>query len=221
MYVIIGGAGFIGKGLAKRLVQQKHDVVVIDVDSGACEEVYAKYGAVTINGNTTDLETLESAGIQRCDIAVATTRKDADNLAFALLAKHYEVPQIIVRMINPKYEEIYKAVGVKNIARTTELLIDQIMVNIESPELRKVINLGNVEICIFEIPEDAKCLGHTVAEVVNQESFPRGIVITCVFEDSTNSFIIPRGDTKLNPRDRAFLCGSRRDIKKAIKLIKG
>jgi len=215
MYIIICGADLTGKGLAQRLTQQKHDVVVIDKNPVACEEIYANFGTVTINGNATDIEILESAGIDRCDVAVATMRNDADNLAFAMLAKHYKVPQVIVKMNDPNYEGVYKTVGVRNISRGTELLIDQIMLNIESPELRTVISLGNIEICIFMIPEDAECVGKKVAEVATLKGFPIHINITCIFKDSTNSFIIPRGDTVLNGRDKVFLCGSIQDIKEA------
>jgi len=219
MYVMIAGGGLIGKGLAQRLVQQKHDVVVIDQNPGVCEEIYAKYGAISIQGNATDLETLESAGIERCDVAVAAMRNDADNLAFALLAKHYRTAQIIVRMNDPKYEDVYKTLGVKNIGRTTQLLIDQIMVNIESPDLRKVISFGVVEVCIYDIPENAVCIGKTLGDVVIQKGFPRSCTITCIFVDATNSFIIPRGDHTFKVRDRVFLCGLRKDIKQAVKFL--
>jgi trk system potassium uptake protein TrkA len=94
MYIMIGGGGLVGKSLAEKLVSLRHDVVVIDTDIKACEEVYAKYGAVTIHGTVTDLDTLISAGIERCNVAVATMRNDADNLAFALLARHHNVPQL-------------------------------------------------------------------------------------------------------------------------------
>ena len=219
MYIIICGADLTGKGLAKRLSQQKHDVVVIDMNLAACEEIYANYGTVTINGNATDIEILESAGIDRCDVGVATMRSDADNLAFAMLAKHYKVPQIIVKMNDPKYEDVYKTVGVKNISRGTELLIDQIMLNIESPELRTVICFGNIEICIFIIPENAHCVGQKVAELASLKGFPEQINITSIFKDSTNSYIIPRGDTVLNEMDKVFLCGSIQDIKEAVKFL--
>jgi len=135
MYFIIGGGGLIGSGLVQKLTAQKHDVVVIDRDHGECEDIYAKYGAVTIHGNATDLETLEDAGVEHCDVAVATMKNDADNLAFAMLSKHHGVSQVIVRMNDPKYEDVYKAVGVMNISRGAELLISQIMFTIESPEL--------------------------------------------------------------------------------------
>ncbi len=217
MYIMIAGGGLIGRGLAEQLVKQNHDVVVIDIDPEVCENIYSRYGAVTINGNATDLDTLESAGIERCDVAVAVMQKDVDNMAYTLLAKHFTVSQIIVRMIDPKYEDVYRSFGVKNIARSTKLLIDQIMVNIESPELRKVISLGKIEICIYNIPDNVSCEGKTVAEVVNESGFPREVNIACVYKDSLNNFVVSHGETILSAGDRAFLCGTREDIKSAVK----
>ena len=219
MYIIICGADLTGKGLAKRLTEQKHDVVVIDTDLAACEEIYANFGTVTINGSATDIEIIESAGIDMCDVAVATMRNDADNLAFAMLAKHYGVKQIIVKMNDPNYEDVYKKVGVRNISRGTELLIDQIMLNIENPELKTLIYFGNIEICIFAIPESARCVGQKVAGIAMLKGFPKQINVTCIFKDSTNSYIIPRGDTEIESKDKVFICGSIDDIKEAVKYL--
>lgn len=216
---MIGGGGLVGKSLAKELVPLRHDVVVIDTDIKACEEIYAKYGAVTIQGNVTDLGTLESAGIARCDVAVATMRNDADNLAFALLARHHNVPQIMVRMIDPKFEAIYKTAGVTNIARGLEFVINQLFINIETPELRGVITLGDIEMCIYNIPENSKCTGQTIEELTTREGFPRKINIGCIYDDSTNSFIVAKGDTELNAKDRLFIIGTKEDIKKALDFI--
>lgn len=219
MYFIIGGGGLIGSGLVQRLTERKHDVVVIDRDHGVCEDIYAKYGAVTIHGNATDLDTLEDAGVEQCDVAVATMKNDADNLAFAMLAKHHGVSQVIVRMNDPKYEDVYKAVGVKNISRGAELLISQIMFTIESPELRTVISFGEIEICIFIIPNNAECAGSTIATLVSNYGFPDRVNITCLFKNSTHSFIIPRGNTVLEEEDKVFICGSTEDIKEAVKYL--
>ena len=162
MYVLVVGGGTIGKGLVERLSHQKHDVIVIDINKEVCEEIYAKFGAVTIIGNATSPDTLRDAGIERCDVAVAALGSDAENLAFAMLAKHFGVSQVIVKMNDPSFEEVYRTVGVKNISRGKELLISQIMLNIESPELRTIISFDNIEICLFMIPENAQCAGKTV-----------------------------------------------------------
>lgn len=137
MHVIIAGGGLIGRGLGKKLADNKHDVVIIDKSMETCESIYEEIGAVTIVGNAIKIETLENAHIDKCDVAVASMRDDSDNLGFAVLAKHFNVPQVLVRMNDPKYESIYKSIGVYNTGRTSELLINQFMVTIETPELLK------------------------------------------------------------------------------------
>ena len=219
MYVLIVGGGTIGKGLVERLSHQKHDVIVVDVNEEVCEEIYAKFGAVTIIGNATDPETLRDAGIERCDVAVAALGSDAENLAFAMLAKHFKVSQVIVKMNDPSFEEVYRTVGVKNISRGKELLISQIMLNIESPEVRTIISFDNIEISLFVIPEHAQCAGKKVADIVSKKGFPLEIVMTCIFDSVKHSYKIPRGSTVLNVGDRVFLCGTMHDIKEAVKYL--
>ncbi len=146
-------------------------------------------------------------------------RRDSDNLAFALLARHFKVEQIAVRMVDSKYEDVYKSVGVSNITRIASLVIDQMIVNIESPELRKVISLGTVDICIFNLPEDTACAGKSIREVVNAPNFPGKIIIACVYKEDTNTFVIPSGDAILSPKDRLFISGETANIKKAVKFF--
>jgi trk/ktr system potassium uptake protein len=206
MYITVAGGGRIGRGLAKRLVEAKHDVVVIDQSKAICESIYAEYGALTINGSATDLTVLENAGIEKSDIAIAAMRNDSDNLTFALLAKHLAVPNIHVRMNDPKYEDIYRKIGVTNIARVTELLIEQFVVNIETPELRKVISLGDLEIDIVNVPEGSSIIDMKIADITGLKGFPDGVLFTCVFHDREKDFEVPAGDTVVREEDRLFLC---------------
>ncbi len=219
MYIIIAGAGLIGKGLTKALVQAKHDVVVIDIDSQRCEEIYSEYGAISINGDATKIKTLEDAHIDKCDVAIAVTPDDSVNLAFSILAKHFNVPQIMVRMNDPSYEEVYKLAGVTNIARATQLLLDQFLVNVETPELRRVISLGNLAIEIINLPENSPYDGKKIHEIVNTKGFPEGVTITAIYRDKEDNFIAPRGKDIVHSKDRLFICGEPKDIKKAAKII--
>ena len=103
MYIVVTGGGMVGGGLVHRLLDNKHDVVLIEQDKEICDKLYAETGVVAINGSATSIEALNEAGIGKADVVVAATVNDADNLACAILAKSFEVPQIIVRMRDPAY----------------------------------------------------------------------------------------------------------------------
>lgn len=90
MYIIIAGGGIAGSNLTKNLVND-HDVIVIEKDQQVAERVYSRYGAVTVLGNATRIDILKEAGIEKCDVAIAVMRNDADNLSFSLLAKNFGV----------------------------------------------------------------------------------------------------------------------------------
>jgi len=81
MYIIIAGGGIAGRNLTKNLVQ-KHDVIVIEKEQSVAEKIYSRYGAVTVLGSATRIDILKEAGIEKCDIAIAVMRDDADNLSF-------------------------------------------------------------------------------------------------------------------------------------------
>jgi trk system potassium uptake protein TrkA len=209
----------IGRGLTQKLVESKHDVTVIDLDAKVCENIYANYGAVTIMGSASDIGVLENAGIERCDVAVASLRDDAANLSFALLARHFEVPQVLVRMNDPKYESVYKTVGVQNIARATTMLIDQLLVGIESSDLRKVISIGDIEITIVNVPEGAQCSGGTLGDLVHDKGFPQEVRIASIYIDSESRFIVPNSTTTISSSDRLFLAGTMKNVKRAAAVI--
>jgi len=220
MYIIIAGGGLIGKGLARRLSDSKHDIVVIEPDVKACEEIYAKYGAITITGNSTQLEIVKNAGIEKCDVAIAATDSDANNLAFAVLAKHFNVSQIMVRMNDSNYEDVYKSVGITNITKTTELIIDQLMVSVETPYLSKVTKMGDLEICFVNVSNNSRFVGIKISKIVKDKKFPKNIIITSIYRDKEKQFIVPYGDTIINDNDRVFMCGKDKDIKKAANMIR-
>ena len=219
MQIVIAGGVRIGRGLAKRLGETKHDVIIIDADKTVCEEIYSEYGAVTIHGSATDLRTLKNSNVESSDVAVAAMRYDSRNLTFALLAKHLGVPNIHVRMADPNYEPIYKSVGVTNIGRVSDLLIEQFMVNIETPELRKVMSLGNLEIGIVVVPSPSELDGKRIGELTEQSRFPQALSITCLYQGSNQEFIVPNDETTIYSGDRIFLCGAREDLKTVSRMV--
>jgi len=214
MYVVVAGIGLVGAELTRKLVEHKHDVVVIDSDTEACEQIYAQLGVVAIKGDVARIEILEQAGIDKADVLVAATGNDAVNLAAAVLARSFGVEQIIVRMRNPSYENAYKLAGVTSILRVTNLMVHQMIMEIEKPQVRRIMRIGGGKAVIYSvrIPEGAKVAGETVESIARNPAFPSHCVVIALYRTGSDELLIPRGQQSVYERDEVFLISPAEDI---------
>jgi len=222
MYIIISGAGMVGGDLARTLLQNKHDVVTIDQDKEICDKLYSELGVIAVNGNAARIETLNEAGIEKADVVVAATGSDVDNLACAILAKSLGVSQIIVRMRNPAYENAYRLAGVNSVVRVTDLMINEMMMEIEQPEVRRIMTIGGGrgEIFMVIIPQGARVAGKTVEDIAKKTSkFPSQCVFIAVYSQEAEKIFFPRGDHVINEGDEVFLVSPIEEVKAAADFL--
>ncbi len=221
MYIIIAGGGLVGSSLAGRLADAHHDVVVVDNDKAVCEQLATSIGALVLNGRATDIDILEQAGVRKADVAVSTMRSDADNLAFALLAKSFDVPRIIARMRDPRYESAYKKAGVSATSHIVDVFVNQLLLEIDEPHLRQiaVFGAGQASIVVDTVPEGAAVSGMRVSDIAADPAFPSECVITGIYRRDAAALVIPRGSAEILEGDRVFLVAARGNLKKASKFL--
>ncbi len=221
MYIVVAGGGMVGGGLVRKLLDNKHDVVLIERNKELCDKLYAETGIIAITGGATSIEALIEAGIKKADVIVAATGSDADNLACAILAKSFEVPQVIVRMRDPAYKNAYIVAGVNSIIRVTDLMINQMMMDIENPQVRRITTIGGgkADIFIVIVPERAKVAGKNVKDIVDNRHFPSQCVFIAVYNKQTEEFSIPRGQQVINEGDELFLISAAENITKAVDFL--
>jgi trk system potassium uptake protein TrkA len=195
--------------------------VVIDVDRSVCERLAADVGAQVVCGGATSVETLEHAGMDRADIAVATMRSDADNLAFAILAKSLGAPRVIARMRNPRYESAYREAGVSATSHIVDVFVNQLLLEIDEPHLRQIaaFGAGKAAIVVDSIPESAMVDGMSVSQIAADEAFSEECVITGIYRSEGEVFLIPRGSAVVRAGDRVFLVANRPNLKKASRFL--
>lgn len=220
MYIIVAGGGVVGSTITSKLVRD-HDVVVIDEKQSVAEKIYSKYGAVSVVGNATNIDVLKDAGIEKADVAIGVMDTDSNNLTFTLLAKNFGVEKVLVRMRHPEYEDAYQMAGATNIGAVNEMLVDNFVIDIEEPNIRKVISIGegSAEVSIVTLPDDFKRNGNTVSEIVNNEGFPNECVIAGIFDQDSHKLRIPRGNTKLYRNDQIFLVATNENMEKAADFL--
>ena len=221
MYVVVAGGGMVGGGLVRRLLANKHDVVLVEQQKELCDKLYAETGVVAINDSATSIEALTEAGIKKADVLVAATGSDADNLACAILAKSFEVPTTIVRMRDPAYKHAYIVAGVSSIVRVTDLMVSQMMMDIENPEVRRITTIGGgkADIFLVNVPDGAKVAGKSVKDIVDSRHFPHQCTFIAVYNQQTEEFSIPRGNKIIHEGDELFLISTAENIKRAVDLL--
>ena len=221
MYVIVAGGGIIGTNITHLLVENRHDVVVIDKDQSVCQTLYEDTGAVTIHGDSTNINVLKQAGADKADVILCLMHYSADNISCALLAKSLGIPRIIARLRDPQYEEAYRLAGVTTIVRMADLLVNQIMMEVEQPKVRKIITLGGgkADIYTVRIPAKAMCIGMTIREITQSRNFPNECVFVGIFREEAGDMLIPRGTHKIQEDDCIFLSTTSQYIKQATDFL--
>ena len=218
---MVAGGGMVGGRLVRRLLEKKHDVVMIDTDLEVCNKLYAETGVVAVHGKATRIDVLKEAGVERADVVVVATPDDADNLASAILAKSLNVPRVIVRMRDPDYENAYKVAGVHKIVRVTDLMVNQMMMEIENPKVRQITTIGGGRANIFMVivPKGGRVAGKTVKTIASDERFPSQCVFIAIYSGEKSRLCIPRGEQVVSEGDELFLISTAENIRKVADFL--
>jgi len=110
MRVVVAGAGNIGRHLATDLQERGHSVTVIEQNPATVEKAKgdAPSGVEFILGDACEPWVLDRGDLRSCDVIVAATGDDEDNLVISLLSKQeYAVPAVVARVNHPKNEWLF------------------------------------------------------------------------------------------------------------------
>ena len=107
MRVAIAGAGSVGRSIARELLENGHEVLLIDRVPAAIK-VSSVPNAEWLLADACEITSLEEAGLSHCQVVVAATGDDKVNLVVSLIAKtEYGVPRTVARVNNPKNEWMF------------------------------------------------------------------------------------------------------------------
>jgi len=107
MRVAIAGAGKVGRAIGRELVENGHDVLLIDKDSELTRPGVVP-GAQTLMADACEVSALDEARLAECQVVVAATGDDKVNLVVSLLAKtEFGVPRVVARVNHPKNEWMF------------------------------------------------------------------------------------------------------------------
>ncbi|MDE6307168.1 MAG: NAD-binding protein, partial [Muribaculaceae bacterium] len=103
MKIVIAGAGEVGSHLAKLLSHEEQDITLVDRDSDKLAVIDANYNLLTLAGNPTSFTTLRDAGVDRCDLFIAVTPFETDNVTACTIAESLGAQRTGARIDNYEY----------------------------------------------------------------------------------------------------------------------
>ena len=217
MRVAIAGAGAVGRSIAGELLENGHEVLLIDKAPTAIS-VERVPQAEWLLADACEITSLDEAALQRCNVVIAATGDDKVNLVVSLLAKtEYGVPRVVARVNNPKNEWLFnEAWGVDVAVSTPRIMTAMVEEAVAVGDLVKIFSFSHSRADILELtlPADSRVAGTRVGQVV----WPADVTLSTIVRDGRP--LVPSPDDTLEAGDELLLvAGSDADTDALQKLL--
>lgn len=201
MYTIVGGGGQVGYYLAKGLIEQGHEVLLLDKDQRRAEQLKKELGASIARGDACEARVLDEYGCSRADIVIAVTGDDEDNLVICQVAKaRFAVNYTIARVNNPSNDKLFRSLGIDMTVSPTQTILHTIEAEIPHHTLVPLITLSRAGLRLVEltVPSNSPAAGRAVRSL----ALPAEANIALIMRGDAK--VTPSGETVLQPEDRIF-----------------
>jgi trk system potassium uptake protein TrkA len=168
MRIAIAGAGNVGRAIARELLDNGHQVLLIDRDPKALK-IDSVPDAEWLMADACEIASLDNAQLNNCQVLVAATGDDKVNLVASLLGKtEYGVPRVVARINHPKNEWLFDQSWGVDVAVSTPRIITALVE--EAVSVGDVVRLfsfrkGQANLVEITLPDSSICIGKTMEEV--------------------------------------------------------
>jgi trk system potassium uptake protein TrkA len=198
MYIVIIGGGEVGYYLAKALLGEGHETVIVEKEASRIEFITNELGSIGYRGDGCEVATLAEVGTNRADMLIAVTPHDEDNLVACQLAKHkFNVPRTIARIRNPKNERLFKKLGVDVTVSSTNIILEHIEEEVPTHPITHLLSISDkgAEIVYIKIPPNSVTIGKKVREL----KLPKRSILGLIIGKKLPR--LPKGDTVIEEGD--------------------
>lgn len=165
MKTIIMGYGRIGAQVGKLLIEQNHDVTIIDHDADADGRLGPNFKGRIIRGLGFDHNVLIQAGIEEAEAFVAASHSDNANIVSARIARNiFHVPRVVARLFDPLRAEIYQRLGLTTIS-PNNWGAERILQVLTHSELDVWDTFGRGEVSLVHLEVPPLLIGRTVNQL--------------------------------------------------------
>jgi len=218
--IIIAGGTKAGSKLALELSKQGFDIRLIEKDQvlaeGIMNEINTKM--MVINGDPSESDVLNEAGVSTSDVFVATGEKDESNILSCILAKRMGAKKTIVLTNKEEYVDLVRKMdfidcGFSRWVVAGNSILRHISV-VNQVHTSAILNRVDAVISEFEVKKNSAVCD----KQIDQCKFPNSTVLSLVFRDSR--VLTPYGELPLRAGDLVTAITTQETEKKLAELFK-
>lgn len=195
---------------APQLNTTEHQITFVEQDETLRRELERRFSVPIFQGDGTKEEILQQVGLDSIDIAIAASEDDGRNAIVALQAKRLGLKQVIAIVQDADYLPLLEESGVVAISArwSTAAMVENYL---DRPGVAQLFEIGTGVASLLGVfvPPRAVVAGKKIRDI----DIPKECVVAAVIRD--DSFVVPRGDTQIEPDDQVFFVGPTTAIKKA------
>ncbi|NLV77864.1 MAG: TrkA family potassium uptake protein [Rhodococcus sp.] len=197
MKVAIAGAGAVGRSIARELVRNAHEVMLVErkfdhIEPDAVPE------ARWVHGDACELSLLENSGLENYDVVIAATGDDKANLVLSLLATtEFGVARVVARVNDPRNEWLFdESWGVDVAVSTPRMLASLVEEAVTVGDLVRLMTLRKgANLIEITLPDTTALAGKPVRKL----RLPRDAALVTILRGER--VIVPQPDDPLEGGD--------------------
>ncbi|MDD3686925.1 MAG: Trk system potassium transporter TrkA [Bacteroidales bacterium] len=221
MKIVISGAGEVGRYLAKMLLKENHDLVLIDQDDNLIKEVDSSHDLMTVSGLCTSFSTLKEAKVHNCDLYISVTNSQDTNILSCIFAKKLGAKKTIARVdnmeyLNPINKLTFINLGIDKMVYPEFLEAKEIVGVLKQTGTTEVFEFsgGRLTLFVIKLDENSPILNLSLREASKLSNNKNYRAVAITRDEQT---IIPKGDDILMQNDLVYMITSPQGIKDLLK----
>lgn len=221
MNIIIVGCGKIGKSILTNLLGEEHNLTVVDKSQSVLEDITNTLDVMTLCGNGADSDVLIEAGTEKCDLFIACTDSDENNMLSCFLARKMGAKNSIARIRNPEYNDkslsFIKGNLDIDVTINPEMLVAKDVLNLlKLPSAVKIETFSrNFELVEIKLSENSPLDGLNLRELRDKY---KAKYLICTVQRGDEVYI-PDGNFVLKSGDLCGICAVPSEIQKLFKML--
>lgn len=201
MKAAIAGAGNVGTHIANDLAEAGHQVLLLEKDHDVAARLRLVEGVQVVVADACEPTLLTEAGLETCDVVVAVTGDDEDNLVISLLAKQvFAVARVVARVNHPNNQWLFNETwGVDIAVSTPHLLTALVEEAVSVGSLVRLLQFEDARLVEVTLAADSPAANRAIMEL----GVPRDATIVAVIRE--RHVIVPRGETVFEAGDEVLV----------------